>query len=141
MLNFVNEVEIRYKRKNLKTPVYLKHPSEAIDLLRKYWTKDLDYRETANVIYLSNSHQVLAMQRHTVGSTVGTIYDIKQLLFTALKLNAHALIIAHNHPSGNLTPSTQDIEMTRKVETAFNLVGIKLIDSIILTSDSFTSII
>lgn len=138
---YVNEVEIIYRRKNLKIPEYIKSTNDVELIFRKIWTKDLDYREACNVIYLSNAHQVLCIQHHTTGATNGTIYDIKQLVFTALKVNAASLIIAHNHPSGMLQASDADIKVTEQLKTALNFFNIKLLDSLILTSNSILSIL
>lgn len=57
----------------------------------------------------------------------------------ALKVNAHAFILSHNHPSGNLTPSQSDMDITKKLVTLGNLMELPLIDHVIMTQDSYTS--
>lgn len=140
-MNYVNEVEITYKRKNLKVPEYISGQIDAINLFYKYWTDDMDFRESCNVIYMSNNYQVLSLQRHTIGAVKYTIYDVRQIVFTALKVNATNVVIAHNHPSGNLKISKEDISVTNKLKEALKIFDITLLDSLVLTSSSYKSII
>ncbi len=58
----------------------------------------------------------------------------------ALKLNASAIVLAHNHPSGNLTPSNADESLTQKIKEGGKLLDIQLLDHLILTSDSYGSV-
>jgi DNA repair protein RadC len=74
----------------------------------------------------------------TVGIT-GTVVDIRLLLSVALKTAATGIILAHNHPSGNLKPSEADKELTNKIKKASEYTDIKLLDHLIISSDSYLS--
>jgi DNA repair protein RadC len=75
------------------------------------------------------------------GGTSGTIVDIKIVLGIALKCNASGIILAHNHPSGNLMPSVADRKITRRLKDACDLLEIPLIDHFIISRISFFSFV
>jgi DNA repair protein RadC len=77
----------------------------------------------------------------STGGLFAVAVDIRVVLSVALQTASSALIVAHNHPSGNLTPSSEDLALTRRLKEASALVGIKLLDHIILTKDSALSIV
>ena len=72
------------------------------------------------------------------GGYTGTIVENKLILVTALKTAATGLIIAHNHPSGNITPSGADIQLTKQLNECCRLLDIALIDHVILSGDTET---
>jgi DNA repair protein RadC len=69
----------------------------------------------------------------------GTVIDNRLILVTALNCLASGIIICHNHPSGNLQPSEQDIHVTKKLKSACDLLEIKILDHVILTDESHFS--
>jgi DNA repair protein RadC len=69
------------------------------------------------------------------GGISGTFTDVRILLQAAIKANASGIIVCHNHPSGNLTPSESDTKRTHKIKEAGNLMDIQLLDHLILTPD------
>jgi DNA repair protein RadC len=69
----------------------------------------------------------------------GTVLDPKIIFTTALNCTASGIIIAHNHPSGNLTPSVEDDRITAKIKEAGKMLDINLIDSVILTDEGYYS--
>ena len=79
------------------------------------------------------------MLNHTKGGTTYTVVDHRLLFASALKANALALIIAHNHPSGNLKPSYSDLQLTKKIQDAGEILGIQLMDHLILSSEGYLS--
>lgn len=91
------------------------------------------------VIFLSTSNDVIAHQRISVGGITGTLADIRVIFKRAIELQATAIIVAHNHPSGNLKPSTPDINLTKKLKEAGVLVDIQLIDHLIITEKDYFS--
>ena len=73
------------------------------------------------------------------GGVTGTVVDAKLVFSVALKCNASNLIIAHNHPSGNLKPSEADKSLTLKLKKAANLLDITLLDHLILSKEGYYS--
>ena len=75
------------------------------------------------------------------GGITGTTVDLRMIFSAALKANATSIMIAHNHPSGNTRPSDADRYMTTKIRQAGELLDIKLMDHLIITSESYYSFI
>lgn len=114
-------------------PVRIETPSSSALVFRPL----LDGRETEAfaVAALDRRLRVIDAAIMTTGNDVATVVDPKQILRWALtrKRTAHAIIVAHNHPSGDTSPSQQDDQATRSIKAACSAVGLKLFDHIILT--------
>jgi len=91
------------------------------------------------VLYLSNSNKVLAKEQISKGGLTATIVDVRLLLKKAIELSAIGIIISHNHPSGKLTASISDKELTQKVKKAAKTLDIKLLDHVIITQKDYFS--
>lgn len=91
------------------------------------------------VLYLNNSNRVLKQEQLSKGGITGTLVDIRLALKLALELNATAMILAHNHPSGTLVPSEADKQLTRKFHKAAGSLDIKLLDHLIVTDKDYYS--
>jgi len=85
------------------------------------------------VIYLRQNNTIIKMQQQSKGGISGTIVDIRLILKDAIMCKASAMILAHNHPSGELRPSQQDKEITDKIKQAAKLMDIKLLDHMIIS--------
>jgi DNA repair protein RadC len=88
---------------------------------------------------LNRSNRVLGISCISKGGISGTVVDVKIILQTALKANASGLIISHNHPSGNLTASSEDIKITVKLKNACKLLDLSLLDHLIITDEGYLS--
>ena len=88
---------------------------------------------------LNRGNRVLGILDVSTGGFAGTIADPKVIFSTALKCCASSLVLAHNHPSGNLKPSQADINLTRKLKDGGALLDISVLDHLIVTSDSYLS--
>ena len=75
----------------------------------------------------------------SAGGMHGTVVDVKVLMKYALSKNASGILIAHNHPSGNLCPSEEDRLLTKKISQAAQLLDIRLLDHIIVAGNKYTS--
>ncbi|MGA1341058.1 MAG: RadC family protein [Flavobacteriaceae bacterium] len=91
------------------------------------------------VLYLNNAHKLLYMHRLSQGGITATYVDIRLLLKEALQRHAVAIVVAHNHPSGQLQPSVQDRELTEKIKKAVELIDIKLLDHLVITQQEYLS--
>ena len=109
------------------------------DVLRTYWTDRLCYKEEFYILLLSQSNRVLGISKISEGGLSGTVVDVKMIFQAALKANAAKIILAHNHPSGNLSPSPQDRRLTRKICEAALLLDMRVLDHIILSYDDYYS--
>ncbi len=91
------------------------------------------------IVYLNNANKVINTMQLSKGGITGTLVDIRLLLKEALVVNATAMILSHNHPSGTLKPSTADKDITKKIKNACLAMDIKLLDHIIVTEKSYFS--
>jgi DNA repair protein RadC len=90
-------------------------------------------------MYLNTGGRVLAISDLTKGGIDSTTVDCRLVLAVALKLNATALIVGHNHPSGEVKPSNADLTVTRTLDVAAKLMGHKLFDHIIVGREKYYS--
>ncbi|PKP21325.1 MAG: hypothetical protein CVU05_07030 [Bacteroidetes bacterium HGW-Bacteroidetes-21] len=98
----------------------------------------LDHEESF-VILLDNASQILSYFRAGQGGITGTVMDPRVILKNVIMANATRFIIAHNHPSGNLTPSDADISITRKLREGAQLIDLQLLDHIIVSDKGYYS--
>ncbi len=115
-----------------------------IDSSKKAWEILSPFLEDRNneefwVLFLDRKNQIIDKTRLSQGGTTATIIDVKITLKTAVEKLAEGIIIAHNHPSGNKKPSSQDIDITRKLKAAAELLDIKLLDHLIITNNDYLS--
>ena len=96
-------------------------------------------REEFWAIYLNQSNRVIRKERLSAGGLTGTLVDVRLIMKAALLCNATGMIIAHNHPSGNEKPSGEDNRITEQVKKAAELLNIRLIDHVIITSNTYYS--
>ena len=111
----------------------------AIDVLRKVWSSQIEVREEFVVLLLDRSNRVLGYHLLSKGGISGTIADIRLIYAVALESLASAIIIAHNHPSGNIQPSNADLQITKRIVEAVKYIDISVLDHIILTKDEYFS--
>ena len=114
--------------------------SDAAKILRDYWTpEEINFRESFKVLYLNNANDVVGVITVGMGGLTSCPVDVRVIFQGALKVGAVRLIVAHNHPSGQLKPSIQDDNLTRKIKEAGKILDIPLLDHLILTSDNYFS--
>ena len=91
------------------------------------------------VIYVNNSNRILSKTMLGRGGLTSTVVDVRILYKKAIELSAVGIVLCHNHPSGKLTPSASDEELTEKIKTAGDSLDIKLLDHLIITEKSYFS--
>ena len=139
--NIVSEVELTYKNNvpyNQRQKI--SNSQGAYEILTNLFPENtMDYRETFIVLYLNRANQVLGYSVISQGGTSNTTVDIKMVIQTALLANASCIMLAHNHPSGNLRPSSDDNRITNRIIEAAGLFDITVLDHIIITNESYYS--
>lgn len=136
----IPQIKLSYVADREATYPCLNTSAAALALLRDEFDSDeIDYRETFKVVYMNRRNKVVGVHTLSNGGTTATVVDIKMLLTGALLSNAHAIIVAHNHPSGTTYPSIDDDSLTQKIKTGCEAIGIKLLDHVIITSDGHYS--
>jgi len=134
----VAEVELMWKKKK-KLTTKIKESKEAVEVFRKVWHQDINIRERVYVLFMNRVNNVIAVSEISAGGVSGTVIDTKILFAQALKLLASGIILAHNHPSGNLNPSGHDKDITTKVKKGCEVFDMVLVDHVILTEDDHYS--
>ena len=97
-------------------------------------------KEIAKVVILNQKNEILKIQDVAVGGVNFATIGVKDILYEPIKMKAPKIILVHNHPTGDSTPSKADIDITIRVDKATQLIGIELIDHIIIGDMNFTSI-
>ena len=92
-------------------------------------------------IFLNNSNKILKRIKIGQGGITSTTVDIRLIMKSALEYLATGLIICHNHPSGNLKPSEQDIKLTNRIKNAGDILNISLLDHVIITTNNYYSFV
>lgn len=96
-------------------------------------------KEILKLILLNNKNIVQKIVNVATGKDNTLIFDIKQILSEPVKLQIPKIILVHNHPSGNSTPSIEDIEATRKIKQCCQIMGIQLLDHIVIGDGEYSS--
>ena len=133
----VREVTLKYRGQKRKISPFMASPEVSADFLRKVIPDNV--REHFLAIYLSGSHQVAGFSVVAVGTANSCPVHAREVFQAAVMLGAVAVIVAHNHPSGNVTPSNEDLLVIERLRDAGNIIGIKLLDHLVLTEDNYYS--
>lgn len=141
-LDEIYEIDVIYKRPAISSTEKVKCCDDMVKVFRDLITEGkIDHKEFFLIALLSQNNQVLGVSRISMGSTSSTCLNIKEIFQLVIKTNSSAIILCHNHPSGNLNPSEHDILITRKVKELCELCDISLLDHIILTTEGHSSFI
>ena len=111
------------------------------DILLNYLRNKIGYEEKEKfyVIYLSSSNEVIEFEENSVGTLDRSSVYPREIYKKVINLNAKSIILAHNHPSDNITPSKSDIELTNEIAKGLKNFGALLIEHIIITKNSYFS--
>ncbi len=93
------------------------------------------------ILYLNNSNKVLAKKQQSKGGITGTMVDVRLVFKFALEIGATAIILCHNHPSGLLSPSDADKQITKKIKQAGETLDVKVLDHLIITETAYFSFV
>jgi len=109
--------------------------------IRQFYGDDIEVFESAFILLLNRQNKTIGYAKISQGGIAGTYVDPKIVAKYAVDSLASGVIFCHNHPSGNLQPSVEDIQLSKKLKQGLNLLDINLLDSIILTPTSaYTSL-
>ena len=137
----LSEVELIYKPKvKVSDLPTISTAAPAYEVLKYNWNAGrIEMVEEFKVVFLNRANKAIGIYHASIGGTTGTVADPRLILIAALKVNAVSMILAHNHPSGNLKPSRADEEITQKIKGAAQFLDIKVLDHLIITAESFYS--
>jgi DNA repair protein RadC len=115
-------------------------PSVIAAAVRAQFQLDHDPQENVIGVYLDSRGEVIGSERHFRGSVNHAFVSVREPVRTALLLNACGVILCHNHPSGNPSPSASDLAFTRELKAACKLFEIPLVDHIIIAGSNYVSL-
>ncbi len=131
-LRQVRDGRVRFKVEQIT------RPNEVYEAVRP-WYRGLD-REALGVLALDSQNQPVAFQIVSIGALNTTRTHPREIFKLLVLVNAASFVLTHNHPSGCLDASPEDLEFTRSVQRAADLLGIELFDHLIVTDQGYTSL-
>lgn len=138
----VNEVEIIYRNRiPYQDRIQVTQSATAYEVLRAAWDENrLELVEQFKILLLDQKNNCLAVSDIATGGVAACVADPRVIFATALKACASGIILAHNHPSGSLQPSSADLTLTRKLVEGGKLLDINVLDHLIITPRSYASL-
>jgi len=113
--------------------------NDSAEFIKQFYQGDIEIYESFFLLLLNNANQTIGYAKISQGGVTSTVVDVKIIAKYVVDSLATGIILAHNHPSGNLNPSSADINITAKIKEAIKLFDVTVLDHIILTADSFYS--
>lgn len=138
-ISIIASLEIGRRRNDTETKAieYINSSRDAYNIMRRH-LMDLNHEEFW-ILLVGRSQKVLAKELVSKGGLSATVADPKIIFYMALQQQASGIILVHNHPSGNLKPSHQDIDLTKKISAAGRLLDINVLDHLIITDNGYYS--
>jgi DNA repair protein RadC len=135
----VREICVRYGETRLQRGDTFTNSSQ----IHEHFGKRLGnaFQEMFFTLVLDNKHRIISEQLISIGTINRSIVHPREVFVTAIEQRAAAIILVHNHPSGDPKPSSQDIEITKRLVEVGNIVGIKAIDHVIIGQNTFFSFV
>ena len=111
----------------------------AYETILNYYDESIEIYESFYLVLLNTANETIGFVKLSQGGITGTVVDLRLLMKYVLDTLASGVIIAHNHPSGNLKPSEADKIITKKINSALKLIDVTLLDHLIITPYGFLS--
>ena len=131
------EIDRRWKDHSLKERKKFQDCSDVFSYFHyRLWTKS---QEIAYGLYLNQKSELLGERLVTLGTVNANLIHAREVFASAIELRASAVLIVHNHPSGNAMPSLEDIAVTKRLKKVGKLIGIELLDHVIIGKNQYYS--
>ncbi|MBQ5999765.1 MAG: DNA repair protein RadC [Treponema sp.] len=124
------------RRRNRHKEALIKKPKDIIPFIQGY---SMNQKEHFLCVTLNGGNEIIQIRVISVGTVNKTIVHPREIFSEALKENAAAIVVCHNHPSGNCRPSEEDIETTKTIKASADILGITILDHIIFSKNSYFS--
>lgn len=119
--------------------VQITQSNVAYNFIKQFYNDDIEIFESFFILLLDRANNTIAYAKISQGGVAGTLVDVKIIAKYAVDSLASSVILAHNHPSGNIQPSDSDIILTRKIKDGLKILDIQVQDHIILTNNNYYS--
>ena len=130
-------VRVSLVRESAEQPYAVRHAGDVVGLLRAFLRDDP--RERFAVVYLDTRHRPIAVHEASVGTCDAVAVHPREVFGPAVALSATAIVVAHNHPSGDPTPSANDRAVTQRLRDAGELLGIAVLDHVVIGEQRYFS--
>lgn len=135
-----SSIEIHYVRPLFETMLYVTQAHDVVQAVKRISnSKQLDFKEFFWLLLLNHANRVLSIVQISSGTIHCVPVNTREIIQLALLKNASAIIIMHNHPSGSLSFSTPDVELTKRLQKMCKLFEINLLDHIVMSSEDYHS--
>lgn len=132
--------EYTFSRRRIAEPLgTVRSPADVAALLRAYMRPDEAEQERLVVALMNVRNEVIGLELIYIGNASGAAVRVGEVFRAAVRLNAHAIVVCHSHPSGDPTPSGDDLAITRDLAEAGRILDIELVDHVILGSNERTA--
>jgi DNA repair protein RadC len=113
---------------------------DAVNCIRQFYGDDIEIFESCFILLLNQANITIGYAKISQGGITGTVVDTRLIAKYAIESLATGVILAHNHPSGNLKASDADVNITQKIRAGLNIFDITLLDHFIITKDNYNSV-
>lgn len=138
----IPEITLKFKKHPNQFTAKILSSKDAFNLLKKFYDQDtIELCESVIALFLDRSNISIGWLKVSQGGISASVVDVRLILATAIKCGASSIMLSHNHPSGELSPSNPDILITNKLKTGAETLDITLLDHIIVndTLDNYFS--
>jgi len=134
------EMKIKFTDKATER-IEIKNANEAASLFYSIENMEdnMEHHEMFYAAYMNQSGKVMGVMKIAEGGIDSTAVDTRIIMQGGLLLNASSIILCHNHPSRNTRPSTDDLDMTKRLKSAAEILKMRVLDHIIISKDNYTS--
>ena len=139
MNNKSYEIILAKVKGNSLEPKKIMDEKDAYEYAKNFYFDDIGIYESFFIICLNRANVAIGWSKISQGGTCGAYIDIKIIAKIAIDSLAQAVILVHNHPSGSLTPSKEDDNITKRISEALKLFDIKVLEHLIISEDNFYS--
>jgi DNA repair protein RadC len=136
---FMGEAVVSYVKPPEQRIETIQASSDAVKFFRELMGDEVNLREHFCVMYLNQANRIMWAETHSIGSQTSCIVDVPGILRKAIVGGCKSLILSHNHPSGNTSPSEADRQMTKKLKEGSKYFDISVLDHLILTDGDYYS--
>lgn len=137
--SFIPELKIISEPTDFKK-VKITSSRDAYEYMKPFFSGSMEVYESMFILLLNRANNTIGYAKISQGGIAGTVVDCKIIAKYAVNSLASSLILGHNHPSGNIEPSEQDVRVTREIRSALELLDVKVLDHIILGETSYKSL-
>lgn len=134
----VREIDITFKEEKLFDNT-LRSSADGYHFIKDVIFEGMEIQEHFIVLYMNQSNRIIGYYKHSKGTINSALVDVEIVTAVAIKTLSKAIILSHNHPSGNLQPSEADRRLTKRMKDACALFDITILDHIIVTSKGYYS--